>query len=226
MVYKNFKNNNMNKNQKYLAVIPARGGSTRLPRKNLRMMLDKPLIAWTIESAKKSKLLDRIIVSTDDEEIKKIALEYDVEIHHRTPELASELSLVIDTLFDVSKKNPGFNILCLNPTTPVRQKGLIDKCIRIFDDKKYDAVASGIIVKLVPWPTTSMKRTQDMDGFFIDNGGVFVYRESLIAKKTILSQNSGKVLVDKEENVDIDDEFDFKITSFILKDRIQQGLQE
>ena len=88
MVYGNFKNNNMNKNQKYLAVIPARGGSTRLPRKNLRMILDKPLIVWTIESAKKSKLLDRIIISTDDEEIKKIALEYDIEIHHRTPELA------------------------------------------------------------------------------------------------------------------------------------------
>ena len=90
--------------------------------------------------------------------------------------------------------------------------------------KKYDAVASGIITKIIEWPL-SMKRTQDLEGFFIDNGAVYVYKESLIKQKTLLSKNSGRLLVDKEEYVDIDNEFDFKVAEFILKDRIERGSQ-
>ncbi len=207
-------------NEKFLAVIPARGGSTRLPKKNLKILLGKPLVAWTIEDAKKSKFIDKIILSTDNSEIKEIAKEYEIEIHHRTPDLSSDSSLIIDTLYDISEKNPGYNILCLNPTSPIRNKGLIDRCIVKFKENNYDAVASGIITKVIEWPT-SMKRTQDLDGFFIDNGAVYVYKESLIKQKTLLTKNSGKILVDKSEYVDIDDEFDFKIASFLLKYRMQ-----
>jgi CMP-N-acetylneuraminic acid synthetase len=207
-------------NEKFLAVIPARGGSTRLPKKNLKILLGKPLVAWTIEDAKKSKFIDKIILSTDNSEIKEIAKEYEIEIHHRIPELSSDSSLIIDTLYDISEKNPGYNILCLNPTSPIRNKGLIDRCIVEFKENNYDAVASGIITKVIEWPT-SMKRTQDLDGFFIDNGAVYVYKESLIKQKTLLTKNSGKILVDKSEYVDIDDEFDFKIASFLLKYRMQ-----
>ena len=213
----------MYNNNKILAVIPARGGSTRLPKKNLKMLLGKPLIVWTIEDAKKSKYLDKIIVSTDDDEIKRIATENGAEIHNRKPEDATEFSLVVDTLYDVSRDNIGYDIVCLNPTSPIRSDGLIDKCIKEFSENNFDAVASGIITKLIEWPT-SMKRTQDLDGFFIDNGAVFVYKESLIKKKILLSQNSGKILVDKTEYVDIDDEFDFKIASFMLNDRTQQKI--
>lgn len=210
----------MFENEKFLAVIPARGGSTRLPKKNLKILLGKPLVAWTIEDAKKSKFIDKIILSTDNPKIKEIAKEYEIEIHHRTPELSSESSLIIDTLYDISEKNPGYNILCLNPTSPIRNEGLIDRCIVEFKENNYDAIASGIITKLIEWPT-SMKRTQDLDGFFIDNGAVYVYKESLIKQKTLLTKNPGKILVDKSEYVDIDDELDFKIASFLLKDRMQ-----
>ena len=140
------------------------------------------------------------------------------------PELSSETSLIIDTLYDISRKNSGFDILYLNPTSPVRQKGLIDACIKKFVDNKFDAVASGIIAKYVRWPT-NMKRTQDLEGYFIDNGAVYVYNESLIIKKTLLSENFGTVLVDKSEYVDIDNEFDFKVAEFILKCRIEKGSQ-
>ena len=121
---------------------------------------------------------------------------------------------------NISLKNPGFDILCLNPTSPIRDKGLIDKCIVEFSKNDYDAVASGIITKFIEWPT-NMKRTQDLEGFFIDNGAVYVYKESLIKQKTLLSKNSGRVFVDKEEYVDIDDEFDFKVAEFILKGMIE-----
>jgi len=166
-------------NNRYLAVIPARGGSTRLPRKNIRPLLGKPLIAWTIKAAKNSKLLDRILVSTDDEKIKEVALEYEVEVRHRPRELASDRSLIVDTLYFISKENPGFNIVLMNPTSPIRSKGLVDKCIIEFDKNNYDTLASGIIIKLVPWPHSQI-RTQDTKGFFIDNGAVYVFKESLI----------------------------------------------
>ena len=211
----------MYNNKKFLAIIPARAGSTRLPKKNLKILLGKPLIVWTIEDAKKSKYLDKIIISTDDDEIKRIATENGVEIHNRKPEDATEFSLVVDTLYDVSRENIGYDIVCLNPTSPIRSEGLIDKCIKEFSENNFDAVASGIITKLIEWPT-SMKRTQDLDGFFIDNGAVYVYKESLIKEKTLLSENSGKILVDKTECIDIDDEFDFKTASFMLKNRIGQ----
>ena len=211
----------MYNDKKILAIIPARGGSTRLPKKNLKILLGKPLIVWTIEDAKKSKYLDKIIISTDDDEIKRIATENGVEIHNRKPEDATEFSLVVDTLYDVSRENIGYDIVCLNPTSPIRSEGLIDKCIKEFSENNFDAVASGIITKLIEWPT-SMKRTQDLDGFFIDNGAVYVYKESLIKEKTLLSENSGKILVDKTECIDIDDEFDFKTASFMLKNRIGQ----
>ena len=209
----------------FLIVIPARGGSTRLPRKNLRMLLGKPLIVWTIEDAKKSLYADKIVVSTDDDDIKKIANECNLGIHDRKPEHSTESSLIIDTLYDVSVNNPGYDILCLNPTSPIRSDGLIDRCIKEFSENNFDAVASGIITKLIEWPT-SMKRTQDMNGFFIDNGAVFVYKESLIKQKTILSENCGKILVDKSECVDIDDEFDFKITEFIMKIWLEKNTQQ
>lgn len=214
----------MFKNQKFLAIIPARGGSTRLPKKNLRLLLDKPLVAWTIEDAKKSKFLDKIILSTDDSQIKEVGNEYKIEIHNRSQELSSEVSLIVDTLFEISQKNPGYDILCLNPTSPIRNNELIDKCIKEFKEKKYDAVASGIITKYVEWPT-NMKRTQDLEGYFIDNGAVYVYTESLISKKTLLTKNFGTVLVDKSEYVDIDDDFDFKMAAHIMKDKIQNDLE-
>ena len=211
-------------NKKFLAVIPAQGGSTRLPKKNIRNLLGKPLISWTIQSAKKSNLLDKILVSTDDEEIKNIAKNSNIEIHHRSPELANEFSLIVDTLNDIILKYSGFNILVLNPTSPIRNDSLIDDCIEKFSKNNYDSLASGIYVNYIPWPT-SMKRSQDLEKYFIDNGAVYVYKESLIQKKSLISKNFGILEVPKNEYVDIDTEDDLKIASLILNERIKQGIQ-
>ena len=214
----------MFENKKFLAVIPARGGSTRLPKKNIKNLLGKPLISWTIESAKKSNFLDKILVSTDDDEIKTIANTYNLEIHHRSAKLANEFSLIIETLNDIIQKYPGFNILVLNPTSPIRDNDLIDNCIKKFSRNNYDSLASGIYVNYIPWPT-SMNRSQDLEKYFIDNGAVYVYKESLIQTNSLLSKNFGIVTVHKNEYVDIDTEDDLKIASLILNERIKQGLQ-
>ena len=89
----------MYKNKKILAIIPARGGSKGLPRKNIKPLLGKPLIAWTIEQALASKYLDRVIVSTEDEEIAAISRKYCAEVPFLRPkELARDDSPTIDTL--------------------------------------------------------------------------------------------------------------------------------
>jgi hypothetical protein len=87
-----------------LGVIPARGGSKGIPRKNVKSLCGKPLIAWSIEAAKKSKLLDRFVVSTEDEEITKVARKYGAEVIHRSPELAKDETLILAVLQDVLKK--------------------------------------------------------------------------------------------------------------------------
>jgi len=214
----------MFENKNFLAVIPARGGSTRLPRKNIRNLLGKPLISWTIESAKKSDFLDKILISTDDDEIKNIAKDSNIEIHHRPVELSSEFSLIIETLKDIIVKYPGFNILVLNPTSPIRDNTLIDECIRKFSENNYDSLASGIYINYIPWPT-SMKRSQDLDKYFIDNGAVYIYKESLIQKNSLISKNFGIVTVHKHQYIDIDIEDDLKLASLILSERVKHGLQ-
>ena len=123
-----------------------------------------------------------------------------------------------------SVKYSGFNILVLNPTSPIRNDSLIDDCIEKFSKNNYDSLASGIYVNYIPWPT-SMKRSQDLEKYFIDNGAVYVYKESLIQKKSLISKNFGILEVPKNEYVDIDTEDDLKIASIILNERIKQGIQ-
>lgn len=91
-------------NQTILALIPARGGSKGLPRKNMKPLLGKPLIAWTIEQAKKSKYIDKIVVSTEDKEIGEIAIKYGIDVIKRPEELAKDETPTIDTIIKLLRK--------------------------------------------------------------------------------------------------------------------------
>lgn len=133
---------------KILAIIPARGGSKGIPGKNIKMIAGKPLMAWTIEAAKKSKLLTRVIVSTDDEKIAEVAKKYGAEVPFLRPkELAGDLSTDVEFLLhalDWFKTNEGYEpeiILRLPPTSPLRTAANIDEGIqKLIDTPEADAV--------------------------------------------------------------------------------------
>ena len=135
-------------NMNILGIIPARGGSKGIPGKNIKMIAGKPLIAWTIEAAKKSKLLTRVIVSTDDPKISEVAKQYGAEVPFLRPaNLAEDLSTDVEFLIhalDWLKANEGYEpeaIVRLPPTSPLRTAVHIDEGIKkLIDTPEADAV--------------------------------------------------------------------------------------
>jgi CMP-N,N'-diacetyllegionaminic acid synthase len=125
------------KNQSVLAVIPARGGSKRCPRKNIRDFRGKPLIAWTIKAASESKYIDLIVVSSEDQEIKSKVRDYlpiDPKsiVVHRPHDLANDLAMNEDVMRHAHKLRPNYDwIVLLQPSSPLRTAQDIDKCLEI-----------------------------------------------------------------------------------------------
>lgn len=191
-----------------LGITPARGGSKGIPKKNIRLIAGKPLIAWTIESAKKSKLLDRYIVSTEDKEIADIANAHGAEVLHRPHELAKDNSSTLSVLQHAIKKIPCDIVVLLQATSPIRKTGLIDECIREFIDKGYDSLATGFMCKYIEYGKNELRR-QDIKGFFYDDGNIYVIKADIIKTGDRYGKKIGKKIISRQENMDIDDEFDF-----------------
>ena len=129
-----------------LAVIPARGGSVRVPKKNIKLLNGKPLIAYAIEAAKNSKYIDRIIVSTDDNDIKEIALQFGAEVPFERPkDLSEDVPTEDVVLHSINwlEKNTSYTpniVVCLEPPVPFRKAEHIDKCIEsIMKNKEVDS---------------------------------------------------------------------------------------
>lgn len=122
---------------KTLAIIPARGGSKGVPGKNKAIVNGKPLIAYTIETALESKTLDYLVVSTDDQDILKIAAEYEgVLLHDRAKELASDTSPITDTIRKLAGMYVSDVIMLLQPTSPIREVAQIEKVVQLLADNK------------------------------------------------------------------------------------------
>lgn len=198
-----------------LGITPARGGSKGIPRKNIKEIAGKPLIAWTIESASKSNLLDRYIISTEDEEIANIAQEYGAEILHRPNELATDEASTLSVLQHAVENIPCDIVVLLQATSPIRYEGLIDTCIKEFQDNQYDSLATGFICKYKEYGKNALRR-QDIQGFFYDDGNLYIMKSELIKKGDRYGENIGKKIISRWENVEIDDSFDFWITEKIL----------
>ncbi|MCK4244565.1 MAG: acylneuraminate cytidylyltransferase family protein [Candidatus Omnitrophica bacterium] len=201
-----------------LGVTPARGGSKEIPRKNIRMICGKPLIAWTIKAARQSKLLDRYVVSTEDEEIAKISRKYGAEIIERPPELATDEASPLSVLRDIVKGIDTDIVVLLQATSPIRNPDLIDDCIMRFLDTGADSLATGFICKYQEYGTCNLRR-QDIKGFFYDNGSVYIIKADLIRNGDRFGKKMERVITDREQNIEIDDEFDFWVAEQVLKKR-------
>lgn len=201
-----------------LGITLARGGSKGIPKKNIKLIAGKPLIAWTIESAKKSKMLDKYIVSTESEEITKIAKQYGAEVLARPPELATDEALTLSVLQHAIEHIPCDTVVLLQPTSPVRSPGLVDGCIREFIDKGYDSLATGFMCKYIEYGKNELRR-QDIHGFFYDDGNIYVIRADFVRKGNRYGKKIGRKVISHQENVEIDDEFDFWLAEKILLKR-------
>lgn len=199
-----------------LGITPARGGSKGIPRKNIRTIAGKPLIAWTIETASQSNLIDRYVVSTEDHEIADVVAKYDVEVLQRPVDLATDDASTLSVLQHAISQIPCDIIVLLQATSPIREKGLIDECIREFIDNAYDSLATGFICKYVEYGKNELRR-QEIPGYFYDDGNIYVIKADLILKGDRYGKRIGRKMISKWENVDIDDEVDFWMAEKVLQ---------
>jgi len=203
-----------------LGITLARGGSKGIVRKNIKEMLGKPLLVWTIEAAKKSKLLDRYVVSTEDREIAAIATSNGAEVLDRPFHLATDDATSLSVLKHILNTIKADIVVVLQCTSPVREKGLIDKCIKRFLDKKADSLATGFMCNLFEWGAYDERR-QDLKNWFHDDGSIVILKADLIKRAKRLKDAFGKkrerVITGKEQNFEIDDEFDFWLNEQILR---------
>ena len=201
-----------------LGITPARGGSKTIPRKNIDDISGKPLIAWTIEAAKESGMIDRYVVSTEDKEIAKIVREYGVEVLSRPSALATDEATTISVLQHVVEQIPCEIIVLLQATSPIRRQGLVDECIKEFISNDYDSLATGFICDYIEYGKNQLRR-QDIEGFFYDDGNVYVIKADIVKKGDRCGKKIGRKVISRWENVEIDDEFDFWLAEQILKER-------
>lgn len=222
------------------ALIPARGGSKRLPRKNVKLLHGKPLIAWSIEVAKASKYIDRVIVSTDDEEIKKISEQYEAEVpflrpEHLSNDHASSFDVIKHTIDSLQLDRSNELIVLLQPTSPLRLVSEIDTALEFFVQKNAKGVISISETEHSPmWsntlpengcmadfirPEVQGKRSQDLPTFFRLNGSIYIFETLALVKqnKLFYDENVYGFQTSLETAVDIDTELDFLIAEAILR---------
>ena len=233
----------MREDKKILALITARGGSKGLPRKNIKPLLGKPLIAWTVEQAKNSKYIDKVVVSTDDEEIAEISKKYGAEVPFLRPkELARDDSPTIDAIIHAinwfEERGEFFDILILlQPTSPLRTTEDIDNAIELFLNNK-DALSLISVKENEHPPFWSLeienkflkplfgeeyfkKRRQELPKSYMPNGAIFISYVDILKKyKTFYTPKTIAYIMPPERSIDIDNEFDFLLAEFILKNKM------
>jgi pseudaminic acid cytidylyltransferase len=217
-----------------IAIIPARGGSKRIPRKNIKHFLGKPIIVYSIEIALKSNLFDRVIVSTDDKEIATIAKNYGAEVPFlRSEENSTDFASTTDVLLEVIEQiniDPDTleNICCIYPTAPLITLNALSKGLDLLTSSSFDAVFPAYeISKLVfrsfkleesnrinlIFQENKKKRSQDLDAAYIDAGQWYWIKIQKL-KSLSFGLNQGVIIIDEMEAQDIDNAKDWALAEF------------
>jgi len=228
----------MLKNKKILALIPARGGSKRIQRKNVKDLAGKPLIAYMIGAALKSKYLPRVIVTTENKEIAEIAKRQGVEIIKRPKRLATDKAKSIDVVLhalnvlEIKGYKPDI-VVWLQPTSPLTTHKDIDKAIEICIKNRYQSVCS--VCEAEPSPYWCLKlekkhlrpflgkkylitQGQDLPKIYLHNGAIFISTPKTIKKyKNFYASKILPYIMPKEKSVDVNEPIDFLLAGLLLK---------
>jgi CMP-N-acetylneuraminic acid synthetase len=226
-----------------LGIVPARGGSKAIPRKNLAVVANKPLIAWTVDVAMESDSLDRLVISTDDPEIAEIGKEFGAEAPFLRPaELATDTSTSMDVVlhviewFDVHENYRPDYILLLQPTSPLRTVTDIRQSIELLLAKQGDSLVSvcethqhplwmkgvneeGRLVDLCQQSAVPARR-QDLPAVFALNGAIYLaLRTFLLSERIFISDRTYAYVMPENRSLDVDTPWDLHLADLILRDR-------
>lgn len=215
-----------------LAIIPARGGSKRIPRKNVKSFLGKPIIAYSIEAAFNSGLFDEVMVSTDDTEIAKIAIQYGASVPFmRSDKTANDFATTFDVIQEVLQEyellNKKFDFTCcIYACAPFVTNEKLINSFQVLQENKFDSVFPimpyGFPIQRALrkeedkvsffYPQFSLSRSQDLEKSFHDAGQFYwLNTAECMKKKQILTKNSGSIVLSELEGQDIDNEVDWKL---------------
>ncbi|HOE93696.1 MAG TPA: acylneuraminate cytidylyltransferase family protein [Methanofastidiosum sp.] len=232
----------MNNDRRIICLIPARGGSKGLKRKNIKLFGGEPLIAHTIKAAINSKLIDNIYVSTEDEEISQISKNYGALVSKRPKELAKDETKTIEVLLDFLN-NLNFDkdkliIILLQPTSPLRTTQDIDDSINVFLEGKCESVIS--VCKINHSPLWSFKfeegylkpffkqeyleqRRQELPILYAPNGAIYISTpKTLNEYLSFFGNKTIPYIMPFERSIDIDSEEDFNLAEIIFKYMLTQ----
>jgi CMP-N-acetylneuraminic acid synthetase len=224
-----------------LGIIPARGGSKGIPRKNLAPLGGRPLIAYTCEAARESRRLSRVVVSTDDDEIANVARRLGVEVPFLRPaSLAADQTPMVEVLVHVVTTLGSRDayrpdaIVLLQPTSPFRRGSHIDAAVDLLESSGADSVVSVVAVphqftpsslmrldgdRLVRWDeATAPTRRQDKPSLFARNGpAVLAVRTRVLLEQNVLYGSDTRGLpMAREDSIDIDDTFDLEVADLLI----------
>lgn len=223
---------------KNIAIITARGGSKRIPRKNIREFCGKPIMVYSIEAALKSKLFDEVMVSTDDEEIAAIAKEYGAKVPFmRSEKNSNDYATTSDVLSEViaeyKKIGKVFEwICCIYPTAPFIVADKLHKAYKKVKMENADALISVVKFSYPPqrcfvvkneslvykWPKNMQKRSQDLEEYYHDAGQFyFIKTEVFLYEKTLVPRNTIPFIFETMEVQDIDEKNDWHIAEMKYK---------
>lgn len=217
---------------KILAVIPARGGSKGIPRKNVRLMNGKPLISYSIENAKKCDLITDIVVTTDDEEIMGIAKLSSVDYVERTSELAGDKVTLDPVVYDAVlktelRKNVKYDIIItLQATSPLLKGETLEKAVESFINNKGDTYISVVNKPHLSWcrnetgyfPNyTQRLNRQQLPPNYVETGAFFITKREFVKPDSRMGKDISVFEVPEEESIDIDSVSDWIICENILK---------
>ena len=229
----------MYKKESFLAIIPARGGSKRLPRKNILDLAGKPLIEWSIEAGLKSKYIDKVVLTSEDAEILSIAKDIGVDVIDRPVQLSTDSSTSFDVVKHAVETIEKYDyIILLQPTSPLRNEKHIDEAVELLIEKNADSVVSVCEVDHSPlWsntlpddgsmkdflrPEVAGKRSQDFEKYYRLNGAIYICKtKPMMNYKTLfLKDNSYAYIMETSRSVDIDTYSDYLLANLILKEYV------
>ena len=221
-------------NNKILVVIPARGGSKGIPRKNLRLLNNKPLISYSIDVAKSSKYVDDVVVTTDDDEIALISDKFGASVIRRSAELASDEVPLDPVIYDamIQKEKQAFDeydiVITIQPTSPFLKVETLDRVIEKFEDFNIDNVISVMDDRHLNWGYDEdnqryfplyRKRVnrQFLPKLYRETGSILASRRHCVTQDSRLGNNIDLIEVTPEESVDIDNYDDWWVADVYVR---------
>lgn len=223
--------------KKVIALIPARAGSKRLPGKNILSLAGKPLLAWTIEAAKKSKYIDDVIVSTDDQATLLVAQEFGACCPELRPKhLSTDEATTQSVLFHVINRfgSDSQVVILLQPTSPLRNEKHIDEALELFNEKEAYSIVSLTPCEHPPEWSNVLPENKSLKGFLKNNGGkrsqeietsyrlngaIYIYDiERLLSTNSMeFEKDTYAYIMPNEVSLDIDYKLDFDICEYLIR---------